>query len=709
MAGASVSTPLLNLTAVGDPEQVRSRQITAGFFSTLGIRPLLGREFRAEDEIWRGPPVAILSYGLWQRQYGEKPSIIGEAMKINGISYTVVGVLPPFFNFLGSTDLFTPLQHNPVPGMRSARILIVIGRLKSDLRSAQNELDILGRRLQREQPQFDRGWSVTAAPLTGEVVRDVRTGLEMLLGAIGLVILLVSASIASMMLSHAASRQSEMALRLALGASRARLIRQLMTECVLLAITGGALGCAVGYWSLELIKRFGPSTIPRLAEAAIDMNALGFALAVSVAIGLGFGLEPAFRAGRAAIGEYLKSGSRTATRQFGIRDILVVSEVALSAVLLTGAGLLVQSLIRLENVNPGFEPTNVLTTRIALPGSKYSDGIGVKVTNFWHNAIHNIESIPGVESAALTSELPLSGLNNPTPRMATAPGGELRHVYLRSVSPDYWNVMRIPLRAGRVFNVDDRRTTHRVVVINEQLRRDVFGDRDPIGQRLTFDFQERQETENYQAIVIGVTGDVHHTSLASPAFREAYLPMDQSPLFNYDLVVRTTIGPKSIVGDLKKAIWSLDRDESVGALHTLGEVLDLDLAQPRFRGFVLGGFAALALILSAGGLYGLLSFLVSQRNRELGVRMALGALPADVRRLVIGKGLALTTAGLFVGLVSAFALARLISTLMYGISSTDPITFIAGASVLLFVAFLASYLPARRAMNLNPVDVLRSE
>src|SRR5439155_21115848 len=356
-----------------------------------------------------------------------------------------------------------------------------------------------------------------------------------------------------------------------------------------------------------------------------------------------------------------------------------------------------------------FQAANILTTRIALPGSKYSDGVGAKVTTFWREAIGNVEAIPGVDCAAVTSELPLSGLNNPTPRTATADGGKPHHVYLRSVSPGYWNVMRIPLRAGRFFKPDDRRTAQRVVIINDQFRKDVFGDRDPIGQRLTFDFQERMETEYYQAVVVGVTGDVHHTSLAAPPFREAYLPLDQSPLFNYDLGMLTAISPASIAGSLKKAIWALDRDESVGALRTLDEVLDLDLAQPKFRVYVLGGFAGMALVLSATGLYGLLSFVVSQRNREIGIRMALGALPSDVFRLVIGKGLGLTTAGLAIGLVFAFAIGRFLSSLMFGISSADPLTFIAGAFVLLLAAFLASYLPARRAMSLNPVDVLRSD
>jgi predicted permease len=711
LAGASISTPLLNLKAAGDPEQVRSRNVTAGFFSTLGIQPILGREFRQEDETWKGPTVAILSYGLWQRQYGGDGSVVGRLLAINGVSYTVVGVLPPFFNFLGATDMFTPVQFTPAPGMRSARILIAIGRLKPelDLRRAQSELDALGGHLREEYPQFDRGWSARAAPLTDEVVKDVRAGLEVLLGAIGLVILLVSSSIASLMLSHAAGRRPEISVRMALGASRGRLVRQLITESLLLALSGGAVGCLLGYWGLMLMKRLGPASIPRLAEVTMDLRVLAFAFTVSVLTGLAFGLEPALRAGRLEIGEALKAGGRAVTKRFGMRGTLVVAEVAVSVVLLIGAGLLIRSLIQLENVNPGFQAANILSARIALPGSKYSDRVGAKATAFWHEAIRGVEAIPGVEGAAITSELPLSGLNNPTPRTVTAPGGKPHHVYLRSVSPGYWNVMRIPLRAGRRFNPDDRRTAQRVVVINEQFRRDVFGDRDPIGQRLTFDFQERQETENYQAVVVGVTGDVRHTSLATPPFREAYLPVDQSPLFNYDLVVRTRAGARSIAGDLKKAIWSLDRDESVGTLRTVDEVVDGDLAQPRFRGYVLGGFALMALTLSAAGLYGLLSFLVTQRNREIGVRMALGALPADVFRQVMSQGLGLTAAGLAIGLAIAVAAARFLSTLVYGIGSADPFTFLSAAAVLLAVAFFASYLPARRAMSLNPVDVLRSE
>jgi len=711
IAGVSIATPLLNLKAAGEPEQVRGRNVTAGFFATLGVQPLLGREFRRADEAWKGPAAVILSYDLWQHQYGAKTSVLGEHLNINGVPHTVVGVLPPFFNFLGSTDLFTPVQYNPVPGMRSARILIVIGRLKvgSDLQRAQSELDILARVLREEHSQFNRGWSARAAPLTDEVVRDVRNGLQMLLGAIGLVILLVSASIASMMLSHAAGRQSEISVRLALGASRSRLVRQLITESMLLALTGGVIGCVLGYWCLEFIKRFGPAAIPRLAEATIDLRVLAFTFAISMLTGLAFGLGPALRAGRFEISQELKAGGRTVTKQFGLRDILVVSQVTVSVVLLIGAGLLIRSLFRLEAVNPGFRASNILTTRIALPGSKYSDGVGGKATTFWHEAIRSVQAIPGVESAAVTSELPLAGLNNPTPRTATASGGEPHHVYIRSVSPSYWTVMRIPLYKGRFLSPDDRKATQRVVVINEQFRKDVFGDQEPTGKLLTFDFQERQEKENYQAVVVGVVGDVRHTSLAAPPFREAYLPLDQGPLFNYDMVVRTSTNPKSISGDLKKAIWSLDRDESVGPLRTMEEVVDLGLAQPKFRGYILGGFAGVALVLSAAGLYGLLSFLVTQRKREIGIRIALGAAPADVIRLIVGKGIGLTATGLLIGFLAAFGVTRFMSTLVYGIGSADPMTFIAGGAGLLLVAFLACCLPARRAMRLNPVDVLRAE
>ena len=711
VAAATNSTPLLNLKATGEPEQVPSRSVTSGFFSTLGIQPVVGREFSRDEEQWKGPRVAILTYGLWQRRFGGDPAVVGGPLTINGLPYTIVGVLPPFFNFLGSAELFTPVQPNPVPAMRESRIFVMIGRLRAgvDAARAQNELDVLADRLRAAYPKFDHGWSATAVPLTNEVVRDVKPALLMLLAAVGLVVLLVSANVAGLMLAQAASRRAEISLRLSLGASRGRIIRQLMTESLTLAIVGGALGCAVGYWSVQLLKRFGPVGIPRLADVTVDVRVLAFTLMVTTIMGVLFGLEPAWRAGRANLSERMSGGGRV-TRTVGLRDVLVLAEVTISVVLVLGAGLVIRTLLRLENTNPGFQTTNILTTRLALPGAKYSDGTGDKLTTFWFTATERIETIPGVASAALTSELPLGGMNNPTPKTVTTDEGTPYLLYLRSVSPNYMNAMQIPLREGRMFSRDDRRDTPRVVVINEQFQREVFGDRDPVGQKLTFNFQERAEKENYQAVIIGVIGNIRHSSLASPPFREAYLPVAQSPLSNYDLVVRTRIEPKSIGSELRRAIWSIDADQAIGPLRTVEEVVDLGLAQPRFRGIVLGAFAVVALVLAAAGLYGLLSFLVAERQREIGIRMSLGATPGSVLWLILSKGMALTLGGLCVGWVVSLGLARvlsrMLSSLVSGGGGADPLVFLLATGVSLFVAFAASYLPAHRAARLDPIQAL---
>jgi putative ABC transport system permease protein len=715
VAAVTNSTPLLNLKTSGDPEQIPSQAVTSAFFSTLGIRPLVGREFRRDEEQWHGPHVAILTYGLWQRRFGGDPKVVGGPLTINGVPYTIVGVVPAFFNFLGSAELFTPVQPNPVPEMRAARIFIMIGRLRAgvDAVRAQDELDVLAGGLRAAYPKFNNGWSATAAPLTNEVVRDVKPALLMLLAAVGLVVLMVSATVAGLTLAQAASRRTEIALRLSLGASRGRVIRQLMTESLTLAVAGGALGCAVGYWSVQVLKQFGPVGIPRLAGVTVDVRVLAFTLIVTSIMGVLFGLEPAWRAGRVHLAESMSGGGRAVTRAIGLRDALVLAEVTISVVLVLGAGLVIRTLLRLEHTNPGFQTTNVLTTRLALPGPKYSDGTGDKLTTFWYTATERIEAIPGVASAALTSELPLGGMNNPTPKTATTDDGDPYVLYLRSVSPNYLGAMQIPLREGRMFSSDDRRGTPRVVVINEQFQHDVFGTQNPLGQKLTFNFQERAEKDNYQATIVGVIGNVHHASLATPAFREAYLPVAQSPLANYDLVVRTHVDPNSIATALRQAIWSIDSDQSIGPVRTVEQVVDLGLAQPRFRGLVLGAFALVALVLAAAGLYGLLSFLVAQRQREIGLRLSLGASPGSVLWLILSKGMALTLGGVCVGWVASLGLARglsrVFSSLVAGGGWADPLVLLIATSVLLFAAFAASYVPARRATRLDPIQALRMD
>src|SRR5262249_40041072 len=377
-------TPLLNLKGVGEPEQVRSRNITSGFFATLGVPILLGREFSSQEEAWQGPKVAILSYGLWQRQFGGDPKVVGGPLTINGLPYTVVGVLPPFYDFLGATELFTPMQPSLAPEMRGIRTLIPIGRNRKgvDIKTAQNELDAISRQLDEQYPKYDLGWSVKGAPLTHEVIKDVKAALLMLIGAVTVVVLLVSANVASLMLSQTAGRRAELSIRMSLGASGARIARQLITESLMLSLAGGALGCALGYLEIQFIKRFGPPDIPRLAQANIDVRVLCFALILSVTIGVLFSIEPALRARRVQAGLPTREAGETISRRINLREILVCAQVMLSVALVVGAGLLIRSLLRLQSVNPGFGTTSVLTTRLALPGSKYSDGTGARLSGF---------------------------------------------------------------------------------------------------------------------------------------------------------------------------------------------------------------------------------------------------------------------------------------------------------------------------------------
>jgi putative ABC transport system permease protein len=709
VAAAGNTTPLVNLKATGEPEQISSRNITAGFFSTLGVVPVLGREFLREEEAWQGARVAILSFGLWQRQFGGDTSVVGRSFSINGSPYTVVGVLPRVFDFLGSVDLYTPLQSNPVPEIRGIRTLSMIGRLKNsvDLHQAQSEFGAIARSLEAENSRFDRGWSVSLAPLDTEVVKDVKLALLMLLGAVALLLVLVSANVASLVLSRSAARRAEISLRLSLGASHARIVRQLLTETSILALAGGAGGCIFAWWLVGLIKRGGPPTIPRLAEVAVDGRVLLFAVAVSILVGIVCGLEPAFRARRHVVGSI--AGTRTFSERAGIRDGLVVMEVAISMILLIASGLLIQSLWHLEQMNPGFRSQDVVATRLAVPTAKYRDATGQKLTAFWDETVRRVEGVPGVAAAALTSELPLGGLNNPSARLATTTEGNSYLLNLRSVSPRYAAVMRIPLLAGRFFSSDDQLQSPRVAVISSEFQKDVFGDLNPIGQWLMFNFQNRQETENYRARIVGVVGGVRHVSLGLSPFREVYLPVAQSPLSNYDLVVRTRTGLSIASGEIRRTLRELDSDEAIGGIRTLDEVVSGGLAQPRFRGYVLGMFASFALLLTAAGLYGLLSFQVTLRFREIGIRVAIGATPSTIFVMILARGMRLVASGVALGLVGALLVVQLLSSFVFDVRPTDPTTFGGAILVLAVVALAAEYVPARRAMRLDPIDALRHE
>jgi len=696
-------SPLLNFTGSGEPEQVRGRNCTSGYFRTLGVPMLYGREFIAQEEARNGPRVVILSYGLWQRRFGGDPSVVDKTATINFAPNTIVGVLPPYFDFLGSADAWTPFQIQPIPEVRAGRILVMIGRLKPgiDLRRAQAETSGLASQLEAENPKFNKGWKVALAPLSSAVVSGVRPALLILLGAVGFVLLIVSSNIANLMLSMAAARQGEMAVRTSLGAGPFRMFRQLMTESLVLALLGGGLGCLFAVWGIQLLKNLAPSNIPRLADVRIDTRMLLFALAVSVVVGIVCALEPSYRIWRQGVTDALRTGSRATGAQNTLRNVLVISEVTLSVVLLIGAGLTIRSLVKLQKVDPGFRTSNILTARISTSSRRYTSQL--LMGNFWAKVVDAVETIPEVTSAALTSEVPLGGLNNPTPRVATSPEAKDYFIYLRSVTPQYFDTMGLHLVQGRSISRDDRLDTPRVMVISESFRRDAFGDANPIGTKFALNF------EGYEAVVVGVVSDIRHTSLASQPFREAYLPLAQNVLPQYNLVAHTAVPSYTIGNAVRRAVSSVDPDQSVGSILDIKDLVGRDLEQPSFRSSMLGLFAVIALLLSAVGLYGVLSCLVTQRTREIGVRLALGASPRDILFLILGKGVLLTCIGVAGGLAAAFWLARLLATLLYGIAAIDPLTFMGGPAVLILIAIFASFVPARRAMRVDPIIALRQE
>ncbi|HEX3682334.1 MAG TPA: ABC transporter permease [Bryobacteraceae bacterium] len=704
LACESNFSPIMNLSGIDRPQQLQGRYISAGFFKTLGIHLLAGREFQVGDEAWKGPKVVILSNELWNSLFGRDPSIVGRQITMNSALYTIVGVLPPFFDMAGRSQIYFPLQEN-ILAMRGFRSQIVIGRLAPgvSVARAQAEMNGIARGLEQAYPNLNRTWRVVVLPLSEEVVKNSRPALLILLVSAGFVVLIIAANVANLMLAQITSRRTEVAVRLSLGSSKFRLTRQLVTEGTVLALLGALLGCAVAVGCTSLVRSLGPATIPRLSEISVDGRVLVFAIAVSVGMGIFFGAAPVFRFAGMPLGESLKQGSRSIGSGLGaLQTGLIVAEVALSVVLVVGAGLLIRSLQQLQRVDPGFRTDHLLITRISLPFNKYSTD--QLLEGFWRDALRRIRDIPGVRNVGFTSELPLSGLNNPTPFKANTAAGRPYVTFVRSISPDYPAVMNIPLRAGRYFTANDRDGTPNVMLINQAFAHDVFGNEDPIGKHLTFQFDGP-----YEGVIVGVIGNVHHTSLAADPFREVYLPLEQSTLLAYHLVVRTEGDPKAFVSQVRAAIWAIDRDQAVGSFSTMGEIIHQGLIQQRFRSLVLGLFSAIAMAVSAIGLYGVLSYLVSQRTREIGIRLAMGASRGQILNLIVGKAMRLTGIGLLLGGLCALAFTRLLTQLLFGVGTVDPAAFSASFVLPAAIALLASYMPARRASLVDPVRALRNE
>jgi putative ABC transport system permease protein len=712
-----------NLTAQGEPERLQGLRISANAFQMLGVEAVAGRALLPEDDTPGRQRVVVLSYGLWQRRFGADPQLVGKTLTLNDASYTVVGVLPPHFFFpIREAELAVPLcpDADPWRGVRnSTNFLRALARLKPGVTREQAEADLtaVAERLRRQHPVNAQKLGVRLTPLREEVVGDYSLALWVLLGAVGAVLLITCVNLANLALVRASGRHKEMAIRLALGATRQRLVQQLVTENMLLALLGGGVGLLLAFYGIPLLLALSPADLPRVAEVGVDFRVLGFTLALSLLAGVIFGLAPAWQSTRVDLNETLKESGRGpggGARASRARNLLVVSEIALSVVLLAGAGLLVKSFLRLQAVNPGFEAENALAVRLSLPRATYSNRAAV--TAFYDKLQPRLESLPGVEAVGFVSALPLSGVLASIPftidGRATAPDEAHRADY-RVANAGYFRALKIPLIAGREFSERDTAETPPVALISQSLARRYWPGADPVGARLRID-DNNQGPRPVE--IVGVVGDVKHLSLDGEPAPHIYLPVHQVHedgvvwlTNNQYWLLRTTVDPLTLAAAARREIQAVDRSAPTSNIRTMEQYLAASVAPRRFNLWLLTVFAGAALLLAATGLYGVISYGVAQRRREIGIRIALGAQAGDVLKLVIGQGMALAVIGVALGLAAALALTRLMESLLFGVSATDPQTFIVIALLLAFVALLACYVPARRAMKVDPLVALRHD
>lgn len=706
----------VNLTGVGDPERIEGSRANASVFSLLGLQPQLGRAFTPEEDQAGANNVVILSNRLWQRRFSGDASIIGKQITLNGQSYTVIGVMPQQFQFPSQdVELWVPMAFTAQQAAsRGSHYLQVVARLKPgvSVAQAQAEMNTIATRLQQQYPQQNTDLGAVVVPMHEHVVGDIKPALLILLGAVGLVLLIACANVANLLLARAAVRQKEIAVRVAFGASRWRLIRQFLTESVLLAAIGGIFGLLLSIVGIKLLTRFIPPNISQVKAITVDARVLGFTLLVSLLTGVIFGLVPALQASMFNPNETLKEGGRDSSagsRGNRIRGFLVIAEVAISLVLLIGAGLLINSFLRLRSVDPGFKSDNLLTMKVVLPNLKYPDL--ERRSAFYTNLIARVEALPGVKSAAVTTNLPLYRQGNSVGveiegRPAPPPGQEVI-ITTRVVSPKYLTTMGIPLLKGRQFGPEETAKMPGAVIISETMARRFWPGEDPIGKRLT---PGRNAGPDDWFQIIGIAKDVRQFELNAEPKPQMYLPYVQADFFApRDLVVKTDIDPIGLAATVRRAVWDIDKDQPVSDIRTMDEIASESVARQRFSMLLLAIFAAVALVLAAVGIYGVMSYSVTQRRSEIGIRMALGAQKSDVLKLTVGQGLKLVLIGVGVGLAGAFALTRLMASLLFGVGATDPGTFITISVVLISVALLANYIPARRATKVDPLAALRYE
>ena len=704
-----------NLTGSDSPERVQGFQVTTNFLDVVGVKPFMGRNFSVEEGEPGKDAVALLTYSLWQRRFGADPNIVNKTIATNGVARTVIGVMPPEFNYPKGADIYAPLAITPeLAGNRGNHSYLGIGRLKSgvSLQGAQAEFDSIAAQLEKQYPETNTGRGIVIYPILQDTVRMYSTALWVMMGAVGFVLLIGCANVANLMLARATSRQREIALRTALGASRFRIVRQLLTESVLLALLGGGLGVLIGYWGVDLLRSANPADAARFAPGwnhlGINLPVLGFTFLLSLLSGVLFGLAPAWQLSKPELNSSLKEGGRQATSgSHRLRGLLVVSEIALSLMLLVSAGLLIRSFLKLVKTDPGFNADNLLTMNLVLPAAKYKDE--PQRVAFYSDLLRRVGELPGVESAAAVNHLPLGGSNSSTAFLIEGlpdppPGQEFSGRY-RVCTPNYFKTMGIAVLKGRSFTDQDKAGAPLVVIINETLARRYWPDTDPIGKRMRY---PGPLDENPWMQVVGVAQDVKH-EMNLPITEDFYTPHAQDAWQSMVLVAKTKVEPAAMAAPIRQQVVAIDKDQPVFDVKTMREVRANSLALYSFSSVMLSIFAGVALLLAAIGIYGVMSYAVTQRTQEIGIRMALGASAIDVLKLVVKNGMSLAVIGVVVGLAGAFALTRLLHSLLVGVTPTDAITFSTVTFGLLLIALLACYLPARRATRVDPLVALRYE
>ena len=712
-----------------DTEQAATAQVSVDFFKTLGVKPALGQPFHqgmsgAAFEVGRflsGERMVVISDGLWKRRFASDPLIVGKKITINSSEWEVIGVMPAGFSVPSKeTDLWLPWdiartynpQRFPKGPPRDWRFLTTVGRIKqgSTAEETQKQLSLFFGGLAERFPETNRGWTATVVPLHEEVVGSSRLILLVLSGAVGMVLLLACANVAGLVLAQSATRKREFALRLALGASRARIVRQQLTESFMLAFISGIVGIGLAWWGLDLLLSLAPVDTPRISEVAIDARVLLFALVISITTAVIFGLLPALKSSKAELFVTLKdAGTKGLTGRLSnhrLRNAVVIAEVSLALVLVTCAGLFVRSFVQLISVDPGFDSRNLLTMHITLDGETYNR----RAEQFYRQLIERIEALPSVTSAAAVTTLPMSdvGVDFTRPYWREGdpePVGDGDKVAVRMATPGYFKTMGISVLQGRSFTEQDRRETVAVIMVNKRMADKVWPNENPVGKRLMLDYNRGK----YAYEVVGVTGGVRYYGLKVEPRPEVFIPHAQNAYLPMNLVVRTASDPNRLVESVKAQVREMDPTQAVSNIRTMETLVSRSVAADRFSMSLLGFLASLALVLATTGLFSLLSYLVSQRTHEIGVRMALGARQHDIFRLVLGQGALLLAAGLAIGLGASFICARLFSSLLFGISATDPYVFMITPAVLSVAALLACYIPARRATKVDPLVALRTD